>query len=952
MNWRKLPVALSREFVHHSELPVASDWRGPVTKTKLLVAALAIVTVTLTPIVSAIVTPSRASATVPSNWSVVSSPNVSGASESTLEGTSCVSASYCVSVGWSYSSSTGISQTLVESWNGTSWSIIASPDTSSTQSNSLSGVDCLSTSDCIAVGNGAGATLIEQWNGSSWSIISSSGLGTDDLLYSISCTSSSNCIAVGSYFPQNQYESTLIESWNGTSWSVTSSPNPQNSLASIVDGVSCTASNNCTAVGFYNATNGYFQTLIEYWNGSSWSVEPSPNIGVNVHNSLTSVDCTSSTYCIAVGSWQPTNNGGAETLSVSWNGASWSIDPSANTNSSNDNVLNVLSCISASSCVAVGDFAPNPVGSNPDTLIEDWNGLSWSIVTSPNPTTTGDTLSGVACTSALACVATGLSGSPVSGQTLVESTTTSLSVTPDGALPGANQWGGGGGAVASCDCSTGEPVNPATGDFYDTETDLTIPGVGIPLTFSRTYDAEAAQAEVAATAPAGPLGYGWTNSLGLSISYNSTANQATVTQANGSEILFQYYTTGMTEPVGSNGVTWCPSDASNGVYCPASPTELATLSGSAGGPGGPWTFVNGAKSPITYSFNTSGVLTEVADAQGDTLTSAAYSPGSGQSACPTGDTCTAWSSTPSGESSPSAVLVEAFNSSSQLVSVFDAASAASSTQVASFTYTGTGCSTWTGTPQDLCSVTDPGSLTTTFTYDTSKSSPYQYDEITVTPPATGAITNTYNATGQITKQVIATGGTNQEQDFSYGTNATVTNGTQTVVTSYPDGSGGPTTTTTYVYSNGVEVSQTDGTGVSTYSVRDPATLLGENKFDGNGNATNDVFQNYADPGGTATSSANVTLSTDNLGNTTQNAYTSSNLVWCTVDPANYANGTRCPSSIPSGPPAAGTHIGYTLTLYNTTNEVTSTTDPLGNTSINFIHVGSHERPERSPVLQR
>ena len=45
---------------------------------------------------------------------------------------------------------------------------------------------------------------------------------------------------------------------------------------------------------------------------------------------------------------------------------------------------------------------------------------------------------------------------------------------------------------------------------------------------------------------------------------------------------------------------------------------------------------------------------------------------------------------PTGESSPSAVLVEAFNSSSQLVSVFDAASGAASTQVATFAYSGTG----------------------------------------------------------------------------------------------------------------------------------------------------------------------------------------------------------------------------------------------------------------------
>ena len=65
---------------------------------------------------------------------------------------------------------------------------------------------------------------------------------------------------------------------------------------------------------------------------------------------------------------------------------------------------------------------------------------------------------------------------------------------------------------------------------------MTIPGAGIPLAFNRTYDAEAAQSEVPSSAPAGPLGYGWTDNLNMSVSYNSSAETATVTQANGSQL--------------------------------------------------------------------------------------------------------------------------------------------------------------------------------------------------------------------------------------------------------------------------------------------------------------------------------------------------------------------------------------------------------------------------------
>ena len=44
----------------------------------------------------------------------------------------------------------------------------------------------------------------------------------------------------------------------------------------------------------------------------------------------------------------------------------------------------------------------------PMTLIEHWNGISWSIVTSPNNGTSGLQLNGVTCASASDCWAVGM----------------------------------------------------------------------------------------------------------------------------------------------------------------------------------------------------------------------------------------------------------------------------------------------------------------------------------------------------------------------------------------------------------------------------------------------------------------------------------------------------------------------------------------------------------------
>ena len=109
------------------------------------------------------------------------------------------------------------------------------------------------------VGTAAAAPL-------SWSIIPSPATGT---LNSVSCTSSTFCIAVG----------TEIESWDGTAWTVVPSPSPSGSTGSGFYGVSCLSATNCTAVGYsYNGTDGSanYQTLIESWDGTAWSITPSP----------------------------------------------------------------------------------------------------------------------------------------------------------------------------------------------------------------------------------------------------------------------------------------------------------------------------------------------------------------------------------------------------------------------------------------------------------------------------------------------------------------------------------------------------------------------------------------------------------------------------------------------------------------------------------------------------
>ncbi|MCL5445693.1 MAG: hypothetical protein M1121_06545, partial [Actinobacteria bacterium] len=379
------------------------------------------------------------------SWSIAASPNQAG-SDSYLSGVSCASSTSCTAVG--YYNNNGVSQTLIESWNGTIWSIAASPNMSSSQYNSLGGVSCVSSTSCTADGyysNGTVLqTLFESWNGTSWSIVASPSTSSsqDNLLSGISCVSSTSCTAVGYYYI-NADAQPLIESWNGTSWSIVASPNPSGSNRSLLFGVSCVGSTSCTAVGSYDSTVN--QTLIESWNGTSWSITSSPNPPGTLNNRLYGVSCTSSTSCTAVGYYN--DNAVSQTLIESWNGTNWSIAASPNTSFSQDNHLSGASCVGSTSCTAVGYYYN---GSVDQTLIESWNGTSWSIAADPNAFFwQGSYLSSVSCTSSTSCTAVGYYNNNGVSQTLIESwngTSWSIATSPGG--PGSELSG------VSCTSST------------------------------------------------------------------------------------------------------------------------------------------------------------------------------------------------------------------------------------------------------------------------------------------------------------------------------------------------------------------------------------------------------------------------------------------------------------------------------------------------------------------
>ena len=269
-----------------------------------------------------------------STWSVLSTPNQGN--ESVLAGVSCTSSSACTAVG---SAPGGV--TLAEGWDGSSWSIETTPNAGG--GAGLSGVSCPASGFCMAVGTASGLPMSEIWNGSSWSIESvpaPGGTGASSLR-KVSCVSETWCVAVGTG------GGTLAEYWDGSTWTIQSTPNPENGNDAYLNDVSCGSDSSCVAVG-----PGFFGNM----GRSTWTLEDTAEPAGGTGGGLAAVSCLPSVTpasCTGVGGYAD-SMGTDVTLSETWNGSTWTIQSTPNPARNHRSYLSGVSCLDASSCTAVG----------------------------------------------------------------------------------------------------------------------------------------------------------------------------------------------------------------------------------------------------------------------------------------------------------------------------------------------------------------------------------------------------------------------------------------------------------------------------------------------------------------------------------------------------------------------------------------------------------------------
>jgi hypothetical protein len=261
-----------------------------------------------------------------SAWTVIPSPG-NTAVNSVLDGVTVAGAKQAWAVGTA-GCPADQSRTLTERWNGSRWSIVASPNggVAANHFSTLQAVTALSASDVWAVGGQAGirnhapvtVPLIEHWNGISWSIVPAPNAALG-VLESVSATSASDVWAIGA---GQQSGATVALHFDGSSWKIVPVPAPPGTSGGLF-GVKALSATDAWAVGeSFPTAGGSGKILTDHWNGTSWQVVPAPPVGgPGALSSLSSIDAANGTGVWAVGFW--VTGAAGNSVVLHWTGTAW-----------------------------------------------------------------------------------------------------------------------------------------------------------------------------------------------------------------------------------------------------------------------------------------------------------------------------------------------------------------------------------------------------------------------------------------------------------------------------------------------------------------------------------------------------------------------------------------------------------------------------------------------------
>jgi hypothetical protein len=210
----------------------------------------------------------------------------------------------------------------------------------------------------------------------------SPGAAGNNLLVSAASINAGDIWAVGVQTNGSGYDQTLAEHWNGTSWNVVPTPN-QNAFTNDFNDVAAISTNDVWAVGDYwaDASPTAITIIAQHWNGAIWTNVPMTQPAGNF-SYLFGVTAIASNNVWAVGTWFNFGIGGYQTLVEHWDGSTWTQTPSVSPNNF-DNELSAVSAFSSTDVWVVGEQTASSTAPF-QSLAQHWDGAAWTTLLTPN----------------------------------------------------------------------------------------------------------------------------------------------------------------------------------------------------------------------------------------------------------------------------------------------------------------------------------------------------------------------------------------------------------------------------------------------------------------------------------------------------------------------------------------------------------------------------------------
>jgi hypothetical protein len=170
--------------------------------------------------------------------------------------------------------------------------------------------------------------------------------------------------AVGSTSSNGHDYFTLVKHWDGTHWSVVPSPG---GAYDTLTGLAVVAPNDIWAVGW-----ALFGAEILHWNGSAWSISPTGSVGDYAYFWGVSAIATNDVWAFGAKSGIP--------LADHWTGTTWNIERTPKVGGSG-NSLYAGFALAPDDVWAVGQS----LDSSWRTLAMHWDGARWRTIKTPSP---------------------------------------------------------------------------------------------------------------------------------------------------------------------------------------------------------------------------------------------------------------------------------------------------------------------------------------------------------------------------------------------------------------------------------------------------------------------------------------------------------------------------------------------------------------------------------------